>query len=229
MSAFALNDPQSRSFARTTGAMYLAIAVAGGFSIGFAPSQITVTGDIAATLSNIATRRGLFLAGLGGDAVIMLAEVMATALLFLMFRPVSEAWSLAAAFARLTMTTVMAAMWFFHIALLAIASGTLTAGPQIAELLLYMHDAGVWIWQIFFGLHLLILGQLVARSGQYPVWLGHAMSLGAFGYFADTLQSVAFAEASALNMARIGLLVVVTLAEVGFALWLLTVGPRTQA
>ncbi len=229
------SDPQSRSYARLAGVLYLVIAVAGAFAIGFVPSQLFVAGDAAATFSNISGRPGLFAAGLTGDVVMMTAEVVLTAMLYFMFRPVNETLALAAAFARLSMAVVMAGMLFFHAAALALVdpeaglTGFTTAQRvDLAGVMLRVHDAGVWIWQIFFALHLVLLGWLIVRSGRYPVLPGRAMMLGAAGYLLDSVLGALGIESGAPLVVMIGLLAVVTLAEIGFALWLLLRGPRSS-
>lgn len=231
-----LDDPQSRGYARMTGIAYFTIAVAGAFAIGFVPSQLHVAGDMAATFDNILTRRGLFNAGIGADAIVMLAEIFATAMLFFMFKPVNTTLSASAALARLTMVAIMAAMLFFHAGALMLADPGVTLAGFTAEqridlagVMLHMHDAGVWIWQLFFFLHLALLGWLVAASGRFPKIFGYAMTLGAFGYLADSIFSFAAPDFTLLGYTRIGLLTIVTLAEVGFALWLIIRGPRDSA
>ncbi|KMW56658.1 hypothetical protein AIOL_001612 [Candidatus Rhodobacter oscarellae] len=231
-----LNDPQSRGFARLTGAAYLTIAVAGGFSIAYVPSVLYVAGDPAASVQNILAHRGFFLAGIAGDVVMMLAEIAVTAMLFFMFRPVQPVLSLAAALARFAMVAVMAAMLFFHVGALALADPSYAmAGVAMPErlafagVMLTMHDAGVWIWQVFFFAHLVVLGALVLRPGAYPRLLGAGLMVGAFGYLLDSVFAFAFPDFAALGYARAGLLVIVTLSEIGFAIWLLAVGPRAAA
>lgn len=226
-------DPQSPAYARLTGALYLIIAVAGGFSIAFVPSQLVVAGDAAATFDNILGRRTLFHLGIAGDVVMMVAEVMVTAMLFYMFARVNRTLSLVAALARFAMVTVMAAMLLFHVAALelAVPDSLLTSftPPQrtdLAGLMLAVHDAGVWVWQIFFTVHLVVLGTLVVHSGSYPPLLGRALSVGGLGYLLDSIHAFAAPDATWLEHLRTGLLVVVTLAEVGFAFWLLIRGPR---
>lgn len=226
------SDPQSRTYARLTGGFYLAIAVAGVFSIAYVPSQLMVTGDAQATVSNILSRRGLYQFGIGADALLMLLEIMVVAMLYFMFRHVNETLSMAAALARLSMVGVMAAMLFFHAGTLALiepgemlASFSADQRTDLAGLMLSIHDSGVWIWQAFFFLHLLILGQLVARSGRFPVLLGHAMTLGGFGYLVDSVHAFAAPNSDIIGVIKIGLLAVVTLAELSFALWLLLRAP----
>lgn len=226
-------DPSSPAYARLTGALYLIIAFAGGFSILYVPGALNVAGDPAATFANIALHRGLFYAGLLGDTVMMATEVLVSVMLYFMFRPVNATLSLAASYARLMMVAVMAAMLFFHAGSLALADGavplrsfSVAQRMELAGLLRHVHDAGVWIWQIFFCLHLILLGTLVIGSGLYPRLLGAGLIVGGTGYLVDSVQMFAFPDATALEAVKVALLLIVTLAEIGFALWLLLRGPR---
>jgi hypothetical protein len=226
-------DPTTFAYARLTGALYLVIACAGAFAILYVPGALTVQDDPVATFANIAQQRGLFLAGLVGDIVMMIAEVLVSAMLFFMFRPVNPTLSLAAACARLMMVAVMAAMLLFHAGALALADASVSLGSfsgaqrlELAGLLRHVHDAGVWVWQLFFFLHLLLLGGLVARSGLYPRLIGYALMVGGFGYLLDSVHMFAFPASAALGAAKVGLLVLVSLAEIGFALCLVLRGPR---
>lgn len=230
MSAFA--DPGSRSYARVAGALYLLIAVSGGFAIAFVPSQLYVPGDLGASVQSLIDARGLFLAGIGGDVVMMVSELLVTPMLFYMFRQTNPTLSLAAALARLTMVTTMAAMLMFHAAMLAFADGdALTAFSeearlQLAGVMLYAHDSGVWVWQIFFTLHLWLLGTLILKSGLFPRLLGLGLIVGGAGYILDSAFAFAFPDVVLLGVLRAVLLGIVTLSEVGFALWLVIKGPR---
>lgn len=227
------SDPMSSSYARWTGFFYMGIAVAGGFSIAYVPSQIVVQGDASMTVSNIVGRNGLYHLGIAGDVVVMVFELFAVAMLYFMFRDVSKTLSFAAAMARLSMVSVMSAMLFFHAGadLLATSDQVMThfsrdQKADIAGLFLEMHRAGVWVWQIFFTVHLLILGYLVKRSGRFPSIFGYGLMLGAMGYVLDSVYAFAFPEIAWLGMFRAGLLAIVTLSEVGFALWLLVRAPE---
>lgn len=55
------------------------------------------------------------------------------------------------------------------------------------------------------------------------------MAIGGIGYALDSLYAFALPEVTLLGQVRIGLLAIVTLSEVGFALWLLLRGPRIGA
>ena len=99
MSVFA--DPGSRSYARVAGALYLLIAISGGFAIAFVPAQLYVPGDLAASVQSLIDARGMFLAGIAGDVTMMVSELLVTPMLFFMFRSTNPTLSLAAALARL--------------------------------------------------------------------------------------------------------------------------------
>lgn len=230
----AFTDPGSRRYARTTGLFYLSVAVIGPFSILYVPSLFGGAPDAATALANLSDRRGLFVAGAGGEALIMLIEVVLAAMLYQMFKPVNPTLSAIAGLARFAEATVMGAMLLFSAAALSLtdpAQAAFDASQRagLAALLLHAHDAGVWVWQIFFAQHLALLGLLVARSGVYPRLIGRAMTLGSVGYLLDTLTSFAFPASAALAGVTAVFLVLVTLAEVSFALWLVFRGPRPAA
>ncbi|MCR9109761.1 MAG: DUF4386 domain-containing protein [Rhodobacteraceae bacterium] len=229
----AFSDPNSKSYARMTGVFYLGIAVAGGFAIAYVPSQIIVKGDALQTVANILSRSTLYQLGITADLAVMLFEIMALTMLYFMFRSVSATLSFAAAMARLSMVSVMSAMLFFHAGATLLAetpqimsSFTESQRAELAGLLLEMHRAGVWIWQVFFTLHLGLLGWLVVASQRFPRILGVGLMVGASGYLLDSVHAFGFPQADLLGALRVGLLVIVTLSEVGFALWLAIKGQK---
>ena len=227
----AFDDPTRRPFARAVGTLYLVIAAAGFSSILWVPSQLTVAGDPAATLTLVAARPELFIAGVGGDVVMMLAEAVLAVMLFAMFRPFGPVLATAAMVARLMMAAVMAAMLLPQAAVLWLALPDVPLGALGAEaraepawMLSRMDAAGVWVWQVFFALHLWLLGLLAWRSGVVPKLLAAGLAIGGMGYLVDGVRAFAFSNSAALAVLGGALLAVVTFAEIGFALWLLTRG-----
>ena len=88
---------------------------------------------------------------------------------------------------------------------------------------------GIYVWQIFFGAHLLALGWIILRSQLVPHLLGWGLLIGAFGYLIQGLVELTFTDLATLDIMIIGLLVIVTLSELGFGLWLLVRGLRGAA
>ncbi len=62
-----------------------------------------------------------------------------------------------------------------------------------------------------------------------PHLLGWGLLIGAFGYLIQGLVELTFTDLAALDFMIIGLLVIVTLSELGFGLWLLVRGLRGAA
>ncbi|MFT6045616.1 MAG: hypothetical protein ACI9WC_001317 [Arenicella sp.] len=219
------------TYARIAGLLYLIIALFGGFSIGYVPSVVFESGDAVATAANISNHQGLYRLGIFSDIVVLLAEVVLTAILYILFKPVNQTLSLVAAFARLSMVVVMAINSLIYLMPMALLNETVSldafgAGQkqEIALMLLEAHQYGIYIWGILFGLHLSALGYLVIRSGYVPKILGWAMMVGSLGYLLEGLAGVTFTSNELFSMVVIGLLVVVTIGELSFAFWLLFKG-----
>jgi len=224
----------SKTYARVAGMLYLIIAVFGAFAIGYVPSVIIANGDAALTSQNLAANLGLFKLGIVGDTVVLLAEVALTAMLYVMFKPVSATLSLIAAWARLAMVVVMAVNLLINIMPVVLLMAATTPDGVAAENLQTVamfffeaHALGVFVWQLFFGLHLLALGYMIIMSDLFPKLLGWMLLLGSFGYSVQGLAELTHTQNPLLTIAIIGLLVLVTLGELGFAFWLLIKGAKT--
>jgi hypothetical protein len=216
--------------ARVAGALYLTIAVCGGFSIGYVPSQIVVAGDAATTAANLMGQLGLFRLGLLADSAVILLEIAITVILYQMFRTTSPRLSLIAMVSRLGMIVVMGInllLWVMPYVLLTQPMVLNPADSQaFAQIFFEAHALGIYVWQLFFGAHLLALGWIILRSKLVPHLLGWGLLIGAFGYLIQGLVKLTFTDVAALDITIIGLLTIVTLSELGFGLWLLIRGLR---
>ncbi len=228
-------DNYTKSYGRIAGVGYLTIAVFGAFSIGYVPSVIDVSGDPAETVANILNNRVLYASGQIGDVVVLLAEIMVSVMLFHMFRNVSTTLAGIASASRLMMVAVMSTMLFFTSMTLSFANSveylTVFSHEQLAALALLAtetHHVGVKIWELFFWVHLAVLGVLVMRSVQAPTILGWALLVGSFGYLLDAVTGLVAPSFSGLDFLEVGLLVIVTIGEVSFALWLVIFGIKTK-
>lgn len=210
----------SKSFIRTAGWLYIVIAVAGGFSIGYVPSVINAGGDAATTLADNTT---LYRLGILGDIVVLLCELALTVMLYRIFKPASETLALIATYARFAMVGVMAINILLGVLPLYLI-GLSTPMPEMVAALFEAKQIGVYVWQLFFSLHLLAIGTMILRYGLFPRLLGWMMGIGAFGYLLEGLSKLTYFENEVLSWAIIGLLVVVTLGELAFAIWLIAKG-----
>ncbi|MCK0095062.1 DUF4386 domain-containing protein [Yoonia sp. F2084L] len=215
--------------ARTAGALYLAIAVCGGFSIGYVPMQI-VAADAATSSANLLANQGLFKLGIVADSLVILFELAITAILYQMFQNVGPKMSMVALISRAGMITVMGInilLWVMPYILLTRDTGWDTAQLHaLVQMFFDAHSTGVFVWQLFFGMHLSALGWLILKSGIVPRLLGRGLFIGAFGYLLQGIVELTFTDVAALDYTYIALLVIVTVSEISFGLWLLIRGGR---
>jgi hypothetical protein len=219
--------------ARIAGALYLTIAVCGGFSIGYVPSQIVVAGDAAGTATNLMGQLGQFRLGVLADSAVILLEIVITVIMYQMFRTTSPRLSLIAMVSRLGMIVVMGInllLWAMPYVLLTQPMGLNPTDAQaFAQIFFEAHTLGIYVWQLFFGAHFLALGWIVLRTKLVPLLLGWGLFIGAFGYLIQGLVELTFTDVAALDITIIGLLTIVTFFELGFGFWLLIRGLRGTA
>ncbi len=214
--------------ARLAGALYLSIAVCGGFSIGYVPSQIVVAGDPATTAANLLGQLGLFRLGVLADCAVILLEIAITVILYQMFRATSPRLSMIALISRFGMVVVMGInllLWVMPYVLLTQPMGlSPTETQSLAQIFFEAHLIGIYVWQLFFGAHLLALGWSILQSKLVPQVLGWGLFVGAFGYLFQGLVELTFTDVAAFDITIVALLVLVTFSELGFGLWLLIRG-----
>ncbi|MFT5742130.1 MAG: hypothetical protein ACI86S_000187 [Paracoccaceae bacterium] len=216
---------------RIAGALYLAIAVFGGFSIGYVPQAIITQGDAGASATNLAANLGLFKMGVLADIAVIVFELALTVILYVMFRATHPTLSALAMIARAGMITVMGINLLIWVMPLTFLSDLLGQGEGENRMMMFFaaHDLGVYVWQLFFGVHLLALGWIVAQTRRAPRLLGWGLFIGAFGYLLQGIVKLMFVDLASLNLLIIALLVIVTISELGFAIWLLIWGPKRLA
>ncbi len=206
---------------RTAGALYLAIAVFGGFSIGFVPDAIGLTGDAATIAGNVTAHLTLYKLGILADIAVILCELALTAILYVLFRGVSPTLSAIAMISRAGMITIMGV----NLLIWVMPLGLLGTGDQMV-LFFRAHELGVFVWQVFFGLHLLTLGWIAVKTGLVPRFLGWGLFVGAFGYLIQGIVKLVFVDLVTLNFIINVLLAVGAISELGFAVWLLIWGAK---
>ena len=91
-------------------------------------------------------------------------------------------------------------------------------------LFLNAHEAVVLIWGVAFGLHLLVLGYLVYRSGYLPRIVGGLLIIAALCYFTQSFGNMLLPQSKAL-FASVGLFSTV---EIALPLWLLIKGVNVE-
>jgi len=210
--------------ARAAGALYLVIIACALFAEVAVRGGLVVAGDAAATAANLQQGASLWRAGLAADLVAFLADAAVAVLLYRLLRPVSPSLALAAAAFRLVGTAVYAANLLNHAAALAVVTGSDAAGgipPAQADLALFytdLHAQGYDLGLVFFGLHCLVLGRMLAAAPGALRGIGGLMAAGGVVYLAGSFVAL-------LAPARAGVLepayAVPLAAELALSLWLL--------
>lgn len=223
-----------KNTARFAGLLLLLIAVLAPFSMLYLPSILIAPGDAATTAGNVMASDGLFRLGIVVDSVVILLEIVLIGILYVLLRPVSRTLALIAAFARLAMTTVMAVNLFNSLGVLLLLSGagylTVFEPDQLDALVLLflnLHESGIYIWQVFLGLHLIVLGYLVFKSGYFPRILGVLLMVACSGYLMDSLV-VLVPGSEAISIVAPVFLVATVIGEVSFTFWLLIKGVNAE-
>jgi hypothetical protein len=119
----------------------------------------------------------LFKLGVFADSAVILFELAITASLYHMFRSAGPMTATVALIARAGMITVMGLnILIWVMAYVALTSGLDVHSAQaVVQFCFEAHALGVFVWQIFFGVHLLALGWLLIREPRKPI-LGTELS-----------------------------------------------------
>ncbi len=217
--------------ARIAGGLILVMAVIAPFGMMYVPSQLVVSGDAATTAHNIQASEGLFRSGIASDAVVFLIEIVLTVLLYVLVKPVSPSLALVAAFARLAMTVVQGINLFNYFTPLLLLSGAdylRVFDPRqlqaLALLFLNAHETMAFVWGLFFGLHLCVLGYLVYRSGYISRVVGVLLVIASLCYLVQGFGNILLPRYKEI-FTPIGFL---SMVELAFPLWLLIKGVKDQ-
>ncbi|MEJ2060475.1 MAG: DUF4386 domain-containing protein [Gammaproteobacteria bacterium] len=226
-------EMQSLIYARFSGVLYLTIIVFGISSEVFIRSGLIVTGDAAATATNILASKGLFRTGFALDAIMLLSDVAIAILFYQLLKPVSKTLSLMAAAFRLMQAAILGfnLLNYYAPMLLLSEAGYMNAfetGQLHALALFYLdlHSYGYDLGLLFFALSNLILGYLIIRSDYFPSILGYGLQAAAVVYLVGSFTRFLVPDYVSLVEPAY---VIPLLAELSFCLWLLIKGIKTRS
>ena len=175
--------------ARVTGAFFLLTTLAGIFAQGFVSQKLVVSGDAAATASNILAHPLLFQAGFAIYLIEMACQVVMTVLFYELLKPAGRRVALIMACLSLTGCVIKAFSRVFYIAPLLVLGGAPYLSvfdarqlQALALLLLQLNEQGAGMALVFFGFSTLLQGYLILRSTFLPRVLGVLAVLGGLGW-----------------------------------------------
>ena len=216
-------------YARIVGALYLLIFFIGPFAFFLGRTSVVVPGDPAATVDNLMASETMFRLGMVAETVIVLVEIIVSAILYALFRPVNRPLSLAAAFARFAQAILQAVNLFTAVPALLLLGGvgylTVFDPDQLNALVLLFLETNAFviiIWGLVFGFHLLLLGYLVYNSGFLPRILGILLIIGGVGYLAQSYGHILVPQYDEILSTVV--IVLSIPGELAFTVWLLWKG-----
>lgn len=224
----------ARKLARLTGILYLVIIVCAGFSQGAVRELLVISGDASATAQNILRDSFLFRIGLLTDLIAFLCDAGVAILFYYLLKPVSKGLAIATAAFRLIAHPAIGSLNLInHYAALKIlespgfiSSFELGQVQEISLMFMDLHNMGYLIAGAFFGIHCLLLGNLLYRSEWFPKWTGILLTLAAFGYLIESFGFVLLPEMETVFGWVVGLSA--GIGEVSLTLWLIIKGVRAN-
>jgi hypothetical protein len=168
--------------ARTTGLLYLGLAIAGGLGFLLIRPQLFAADDPAATLANLVEHETLARTGVAFELLVVVTQALAAAWFYRLFRTAdSFAAAGIAAFGLVNAIAILISAAMLATALEVALEPTGDAAATVQ--LLYLVSANLWgVGALFFGLWLIPMGWCVLRSGWMPRALGWVLIAGGVGY-----------------------------------------------
>ena len=179
--------------ARVAGWLYLSLVPLGFFGM-FASAGLVVAGDAAQTARHILASETLFRLGIVSALLVQVINIFVVVALYRLLKPVGKAMArlmvifilLGVPIAMLNELNQFAVLFLLHGAdtLTGFTAGQLQVW---ASLMLNLHQLGISIAGVFWGLWLFPMGYLVFKSGFLPKILGILLIIGCLGYLVDSL------------------------------------------
>lgn len=218
-----------RQAAVVAGISYLALFVVAIFANFFVLEGLIEAGDATTTVANIRESEGLFRAGLVGFLSIVILDIVIAWALHIIFKPLDRDLSLLTAWFRLIYSTLLGVATIFFFLALELISGAnyltaFTPDQLDAQALAYLNAFNVtWlIGLLMFGIHLVLLGYMILRSGITNRALGYILILAGAGYIIDTAAHALLGNYDDYET-LFGLIVAIpsVIGELSVGLWLL--------
>jgi hypothetical protein len=216
--------------ARVAGLAYLVIIISALFSEAVVRGEVIVSSDSAATAANILAREQLWRWGGAAEFLTASCDVIVAILLYELLKPCGRTVSLLGAVFQLVLVAVAAVKILFHMAPLSLLKArdaylSHFTSDQLQDLSYFSLRLLNQAWDVslvFFGVHCLLIGWLIARADFLPRFFGWAMMLTGLCYITNTL--VRFVEPQLAPLLSPWILLPVLASEFGLTGWLLIRG-----
>jgi len=225
-----MNELKKQS--RIAGLLYFLNCLPAPFALLYVPSVLIVRGDAFATANNVRDSEALLRLGMAVELFSATLVIFAVLAFYRLFKSVSHKHAMA----MMILFLISVPMSYLNV-LNDLAALTFARGPaflssvfdkaQLDAFVLFfprLHNQGIILAQIFWGLWLFPFGIAVMRSGFIPRFVGIAAIVAGSGYVFSSSVSL-FLPASAQDIGQLAMILGV--GELGI-LWLLIWGAKEQ-
>lgn len=227
-----LTEAQCRA-ARSAGILYLLMAVTAPFALIYVPSKLVVTGDATATADRFRAAETLARAGIGVELFHQVLVIFVVLALYRLFKAVNERHAVqVVVLGALVSVPIVFVNVLNELAALALVGDaeflSVIARPQrdaLAYLFVRLHDRGLVVASIFWGLWLFPLGMLAIRSRFVPRILGVLLIIAGVGYLASSTVLLVFPRFADVVVPVASILY---FGELPFIFWLVVWGFRVR-
>jgi hypothetical protein len=222
----------TKKAARVAGLLYFVACIPAPFSLIYVPSTLIVSGNATATAGKILAHELIFRLAIAGELINAIAFIFAVRALHRLLQGVNK--RLASLMVTLFAISIPISCLnvLNEVAALILLRGadflSVFTRPQLdalAMVFLRVHDNGLVVAAIFWGLWLFPFGVLVYRSGFLPRILGVLLIINGFAYPAVSFTALLLPQYRDL-VSRITFPVL--FGEAAIMLWLLIIGARDQ-
>ncbi|TAE29088.1 MAG: DUF4386 domain-containing protein [Candidatus Kapaibacterium sp.] len=221
------NHLSPRAFALTVGITILFMAAGGGFSYGFVLNSILIPNDATATFAKLQSAPMLFRAGILSFLGVIMCDILCAWGLYHLLRGANEALAQLAAWFRVAFAAAFAALLSFLVSVLPLSQNASHA-VQIHQLLTTFNNA--WsLALVLFGIHLLLVGYIVATSGEVPKILGFLAMFAALCYIGTSVAALVIPQYALYKPSVEAVLSLpMALGELSLGLWYLLKGGKAK-
>lgn len=181
----------TKKAARIAGAIYASMVITAPFTLLYVPSKLIARGDAAATAQNVLAHETMFRLAIIGDLFTHVIFISLGIALYRLLSSVGKTWAMM----MVVLVSVSAAVGFLDTlnnigALILFRGGDFlsvfdkTQLNALGYFFIRLHDQGIFMNELFWGLWLFPFGLLVFRSGFLPRFIGVWLMINCFGYVA---------------------------------------------
>lgn len=218
--------------ARVAGLLYLLVAVTAPIGLMYVPGKLLVRGDATATADRLRASESLLRLGIGSELFHQIVGIFLVLALYRLFKAVNAGRATLMVILSLLPVPIMLLNVVSEIAALMLVSGdaflSVFDKPQLdalAYLFFRLHDRGITVASIFWGLWLFPFGWLAFRSGFIPRVFGILLLVAGLGYLASAFTTLVLPQyAPLVNQVALTL----EIAEVPIIFWLVIWGARVR-